>query len=42
MITQDLNLYNLPLSSAIGMFSQQQYIQCPGYIPDPTTPTADC
>lgn len=42
VITQDLNLYNLPLGSAVGMFGQQQYVQCPGYIPDPTTPTADC
>ncbi|MEA2156915.1 MAG: hypothetical protein QOE11_3055 [Solirubrobacteraceae bacterium] len=42
VISQDLGLYNLPLSSAVGVFSRKQYIQCAGDEPVATNPTKDC
>jgi len=42
VLTQDLNLSNLPLSSSIGLFTREQYIQCKGDEPAAATPTANC
>jgi hypothetical protein len=42
VITQDLNLFNMPLSASVGVFTQKQYVQCAGYEPPAATPTKDC
>ncbi len=42
VLTQDLGLSNLPLSSSIGVFSRKQYVQCTGVEPAATAPTTDC
>jgi hypothetical protein len=42
VLTQDLNLANMPLSASVGVFTQKQYVQCAGYEPPAATPTKDC
>jgi Tfp pilus assembly protein PilX len=42
VLTQDLNLYNMPLSSSVGVLTRKQYIQCEGYEPPASTPTVNC
>jgi hypothetical protein len=42
VITQDLNLFNMPLSASLGVFTQKQYVQCAGYEPPVAAPTKDC
>jgi Tfp pilus assembly protein PilX len=42
VLTQDLGLSNLPLSSSVGLFTRQQYVQCTGVVPPILTPTANC
>jgi hypothetical protein len=42
VLTQDLKLYNMPLSRSVGLFTRKQYIQCAGYEPAAATPTQDC
>lgn len=42
VLTQDLGLFNMPLSSSVGVFSRKQYVQCTGTEVPATTPTKDC
>lgn len=42
VLTQDLHLYDMPLSPALGVFRQKQYVQCAGREPSPSNPTEDC
>ena len=41
-LTQDLGLFNMPLSSSVGLFTRKQYVQCTGIEPPATNPTKDC
>jgi hypothetical protein len=42
VLTQDLGLYNMPLSASVGVFTRKQYVQCTGTEPVATDPTKDC
>jgi Tfp pilus assembly protein PilX len=42
VLTQDLGLFNMPLSASVGVFTRKQYIQCTPVEPVATNPTKDC
>ena len=42
VLTQDLGLFNMPLSASVGIFTRKQYIQCTPVEPVATNPTKDC
>jgi Tfp pilus assembly protein PilX len=42
VLTQDLGVFNMPLSASVGVFTRKQYVQCTPVEPPPTTPTKDC
>jgi Tfp pilus assembly protein PilX len=42
VLSQDLGLYNMPLTSSLGIFTRKQYIQCTATEPPASNPTKDC
>jgi Tfp pilus assembly protein PilX len=41
-LTQDLGVFNMPLSASVGVFTRKQYVQCTPVQPPPTNETKDC